>query len=375
MSISDYTSSDEEFIENEPALHRAVREADVVGLSALLESASYNDINRFYKYKYTKYLSKCCDIYFFDEKITPLMLAAELGHTECAQALLNHGADVNLAYHGYDITDLDDSALHYAIREGHTECALLLLAAGADVTAATERGTPLHYAVYHDNVELASVLLEEYGANVNSRSESCGRTPLFVAVSNNATRCARLLLDYGADVHARDDSKQTVIFAARDGEGLDAAKIVLDAGASIYVWDVNGDTPLHSAVDRDHPKLSILLLQRGMSLRVLQRSAYLGDNATQKTPLAFAIREIRLAHGLAKSDSNAANCISNLYDRWGVKTAANVAAWVIQRAWREYIRTRAAYRIQAAWRQTYCNPIYMVCRRRLEREFAELNNA
>lgn len=330
MSISDYTSSDEEFIENEPALHKAVREADVVGLSALLESASDNDINRFYK------------------DMTPLKLAASLGHTECVQALLNRGAYVNIVeYDEYDETD--GTALHNAIEKKHTECAYLLLAAAADVRAYAVWGTPLHYAVSNDDENMARVLIER-GANVNSHSHRYRYTPLCVAVSENATRCARLLLDYGANVHARDRFSKTPIFAASySNKGFDAAKIVLDAGASLYVWDDDGNTPLHIAVKNNYYKFSIFLLQQGMSLRVLQRSARLDRQTHPKTPLKYAM--------------------------WANKTARNVAAWVIQRAWREYIRTRAAYRIQFAWRQTYCNPIYMVCRRRLEREFAELNNA
>ena len=59
--------------------------------------------------------------------MTALMLAAQCGHTNIIQYLLDEGADVN------KLDERGGSTLMYASSHGHTETVRLLLNYGADV--------------------------------------------------------------------------------------------------------------------------------------------------------------------------------------------------------------------------------------------------
>ena len=56
--------------------------------------------------------------------------------------------------------------------------------------------TPLHYAARHDHVDVAKLLLEA-GADVNAK-EANGIWPLLMAISNNNMAVAQSLLERGA---------------------------------------------------------------------------------------------------------------------------------------------------------------------------------
>jgi len=70
---------------------------------------------------------------FFDD-MTPLMMAARMGHISCINLLLNRGADVTATYEGrWD-------ALMLAANSGHALCIPPLLNAGADPKATNPLG-------------------------------------------------------------------------------------------------------------------------------------------------------------------------------------------------------------------------------------------
>ena len=60
-------------------------------------------------------------------------MAAGNGHAECIRLLLDAGAEVDKAYHGF-------SPLHFACIEGHSECAKLLSSHGASREARAQAG-------------------------------------------------------------------------------------------------------------------------------------------------------------------------------------------------------------------------------------------
>jgi uncharacterized protein len=73
----------------------------------------------------------------------PLHVAAEFGHTQAAQALLEHGADVSLLD-----AENDANALCWAAFFGRPEVAKVLLEAGSDVQRPNKHGlTPLDCAL------------------------------------------------------------------------------------------------------------------------------------------------------------------------------------------------------------------------------------
>ena len=68
------------------------------------------------------------------------------------------------------------------------------------------------WAVYHSNVELATLFLQG-GGDPNSRDNE-GDTCLHIAVRNGAVPIIFLLLDYGADLRIKNNKKVNSLYYA-----------------------------------------------------------------------------------------------------------------------------------------------------------------
>ena len=97
------------------------------------------------------------------------------------------------------------SSLHYAALENAKEVAKLIKL-GADVNRADKQGfTPLHFAAQQNNCEGARLLLEA-GATIDAK-DAHGATPLFRAVfeSRGNGDMIGLLRKWGADPYAKNN--------------------------------------------------------------------------------------------------------------------------------------------------------------------------
>jgi len=84
-----------------------------------------------------------------------------------------------------------------------------LLAAGADPNAVDDGGrTALHLVVAHDLSEALDLFLD---AGVGVDTDAAGRTPLMHAADRCRADMTKLLLERGADVHARDNAGATAL--------------------------------------------------------------------------------------------------------------------------------------------------------------------
>lgn len=160
-----------------------------------------------------------------------------------------------------------------------------LLSRKTDVNAAQPDGTTaLHWAAYHDDLDLVSRLLTA-GAHV-TMANRYGVTPLSLACLNgNAAMIARFL-DAGADPNAVLPGGETMLMtAARTGKA-DAVRLLLTRGA-----DVNGREPrrgqhaLMWAAAEGHVEVIETLIEAGADFRTPLDSGF--------TPLLFAIRQGR----------------------------------------------------------------------------------
>lgn len=106
---------------------------------------------------------------------------------------------------------------------GHEEAARVLLEFGADPRTASRnemRVAPLHSAVARRSLPVARLLLDR-GADVNAR-QAGGFTPLHGAAANGDRAMSELLVDRGADPSARNDEGRTPseLAATRNHAGL-----------------------------------------------------------------------------------------------------------------------------------------------------------
>lgn len=146
-------------------------------------------------------------------KYPPLLSVCPSENINLVRLLLEHGADPARNFTRDGLT-----ALHYA---RSTAMVSLLVQYGADANAVNTLGwAPLHIVAAHDlcpfNYQLSAifppedalhataVLLLQSGACVKQRGYQ-GRTPLHCAMYSHDTKVARLLLETGVEVDARDD--------------------------------------------------------------------------------------------------------------------------------------------------------------------------
>jgi ankyrin repeat protein len=214
---------------------------------------------------------------------TALHWAAHWDDLDTATLLLRAGADVNAA------NDFGVTPLSVACTNASAPMVETLLAAGANPNSALATGeSPLMTAARTGNAVAVKALVA-HGAQVNIKEPSRGQTALMWAVANRRDEVARVLIETGADVHARsavsprdyqtgsryvayDDVRFVVtieeggftplLFAARSGDAASAALLVA-AGANVNDAAPSGATPLVVAAHSGHGAVAALLLEKG----------------------------------------------------------------------------------------------------------------
>src|SRR6202047_4809055 len=118
-----------------------------------------------------------------------------------------------------------DGSLAGLIQAGHRDAALKMIAAGADVNAAQGDGTtPLHWAVYKLDADLARALLER-GAKPDVVN-NYGSSPLAEAAKAANARLVEMLLDAGSNVEVPNQEGQTALMLAARAGSLDVAELL-----------------------------------------------------------------------------------------------------------------------------------------------------
>lgn len=147
--------------------------------------------------------------------------AASLGRIDVLKNFARDPAAVN-AFSSDGFT-----ALHFASYFGQPEAARVLLAAGArtdSVAANPTRVMPLHSAASARNLEGARLLLES-GSPVNARQQ-LGWTPIHAAAQNGDRALTELLLKHGADPTLANDQGQTPAMVATEKGHVEIAKLL-----------------------------------------------------------------------------------------------------------------------------------------------------
>lgn len=155
--------------------------------------------------------------------------AAALGDAERLQSLLDAEPSAVTRYSNDGWTPL-----HLAAFFGHADAVRLLLERGSDARAVSinaMRNTPLHAGLAGPRGMDVARLLVDAGAEVNARQHG-GYTALHSAAQHGDTSLVDLLLDHGADPNqATEDGRRPVDFARERGHAEAAARLVARGAA------------------------------------------------------------------------------------------------------------------------------------------------
>lgn len=123
--------------------------------------------------------------------LTPLGLAAFLGHVDVMDFLLDHDIPADFK------PEYGQTALACSVMRGQTAIVRYLLERGADIDARQAGGfTPLHAAAQIGDVEMVRTLLD-YHPDINARHAE-GGTALTIALEWGHAEAATLLRQHGA---------------------------------------------------------------------------------------------------------------------------------------------------------------------------------
>ena len=259
---------------DDPALVRAVRAGDATAVAALLKQKADVNAAAIDGTTALHWAVRADDIETVDALIragaqvktasrhgvTPLYLAADHGNAAMIRRLIAAGADAN----GTDITG--DTALMAAVRAGSTEAVRTLLDAGAQVnTAEPQVGhTALMWAVREGRPGLVSLLLAR-GASLESKTRTGARPavrPPGAGGGSHGVGIVRGGVPPQGEQPAVPGGMTALSFAAREGR-LEAARLLIDAGADVNAREANGISPLVMAITNRHTPVAALLLARG----------------------------------------------------------------------------------------------------------------
>ncbi|XP_012945468.1 poly [ADP-ribose] polymerase tankyrase [Aplysia californica] len=243
---------------------------------------------------------------------TPLILAVETEKESIVKALLEAGADPNVAM---AIGQAQVSVLLLAAQRNSLGIMKLLIDFKADVKSCHSETlqTPVHSMVMNrvredETIAMIQTLLQA-GADLNAVDRE-GDTPLHIAVRSNkghsdaSTSLEEFLLDRGADVFAKNKSLLMPLHIALDKSQVDPIELcslltsfmrdqrvdeptqrgftpllyaacsgaticcmhLLQRNANIEAKEFRGNTPINLAVHLGHDSCAIMLMQRHASL-------------------------------------------------------------------------------------------------------------
>lgn len=153
--------------------------------------------------------------------------AASLGRTDRLNELISDPSAVD-SYSVNSYSKDGFTALHFACFFGQPKAAKLLIDKGTAVDAVATNPTkvmPLHSAASARNLEAARLLLER-GAPVNARQQG-GWVPIHAAAQNGDRPMVELLLKYGADTALTNEQGKTPSAVARE-KGHEEIAALLD---------------------------------------------------------------------------------------------------------------------------------------------------
>ncbi|EFR03483.1 ankyrin repeat domain-containing protein 52 [Nannizzia gypsea CBS 118893] len=206
-----------------------------------------------------------------NDTMTPLHYAVRNQDQAVVELLVNSGANI-------DAKARDGSyPLYLSVRYGYEKIAKFLIAKGASTNILHSGWTLLITAAHFGHEAVARLLVDE-GLDVDAKDNEDLRVLVHAAIGGNE-RVVLLLIDKGADINKADSrstsSKRTTLlhYASKNGH-REVVERLLDKGADVNAWDNDSKTPLYEATSTGHKEIAMLLLGRGSMVTCGNRSIY-----------------------------------------------------------------------------------------------------
>ncbi|XP_073718898.1 ankyrin repeat and SOCS box protein 5b isoform X4 [Misgurnus anguillicaudatus] len=172
------------------------------------------------------------------DHVTPLHEACLGDHVACARALIEAGANVNA-------TTIDGvTPLFNACSAGSVTCTEVLLEHEAKPQSEVCQPSPIHEASSKGRAACVESLIA-WGADVDYDIPHLG-TPLYIACISQELQCTQKLLDGGANVQ-KGRFLDTPLHAAAQKDCPEIIKVLLEFGANINARNVELQRPVETA--------------------------------------------------------------------------------------------------------------------------------
>ena len=222
--------------------------------------------------------------------MTPLHFCCENDHTQIAIYIVRMGGDTSLRnksgltslhyicmngnmqltvlIRDYMInvaTSTGLTLLHCAADMGHEEMVDYLVEHGAQLQPRDDEGlTPLHMAAMGGHIGVVEMLID-LGAYWNVRDDE-GNSPLLLAAREGNADMVDCLIDCGGNVLARNDKGESALHLACEAGSMDLVKLLLERNLDINCRNKKGETPLDIASVNGHDHLVEWMEDRGASM-------------------------------------------------------------------------------------------------------------
>ena len=213
-----------------------------------------------------------------------------------------------------------ESGFHAAVRSGDLAKVVELTENGEDIESFDANGwTPLHIATAQDRCDMLRYLLCQFPKSIEVLGKKMNKdTPLSYAALNDQADAIEILLEFGANVHARNDcgytsimvaayerhaeavskllrgganpndeagfSGSALLLASRAGErGVPTLRALIEGGANVKPKHPNGFTPAHNTAEFGSEEEMAYLIEQGCEADSPQWNGF--------TPLVIAIQK------------------------------------------------------------------------------------